>query len=174
MTGIAAQLLWPPLCPWNASDPDRRAPWWRACCGAAVLPVAAILHQVVFYRHACMLNCVGPDYSWDVVARWLARDPSLPWAIVALALLHLLGGRAAWMRLCVAPVFASFVPVALWVWDLPGSGRIVCRTLHDGRYLLPGGQPLRSVHVYAASGLIFLLLVAGTWYRGTARRGAPS
>jgi hypothetical protein len=93
---------------------------YRALC---VLPVTAILHHAVFYRPTCILNPFAGNLSL-----WLTRDPSLPYAVLVVV--------ALWDRvpeILARRFFFAFLPLTLWLWDLPGTGRVIHRTFHDGK-----------------------------------------
>src|SRR4051812_44253158 len=77
----------PPMAP----GPRSRSSW-LAVAAALTFPVAAILHQVVFFRPRCMLNGFGRDYDLATLRKWLTHDPS-PWLAVVLAVLVYRLGR---------------------------------------------------------------------------------
>ena len=158
-------LFWPPAAP---VGPEGRIdldalPWWRICCGANVLPIAAALHHVVFYRPSCMLNPFGADYTPTVVRDWLVRDPSLPWALALSLFVYVAGKRFAWVRAAAAPVFLSFLPLTVWIWDIPFAGRVICDHFHDNKVRLPeglpGGSTLGTRHFYVLGLLIYALFL---------------
>lgn len=146
---------------------------WALACALSVLPVAAILHHAVFYQTTCMLNPFGADYSLDVLALWLSRDPSL-WIALLLGLAAFqLGNRVRGLRPLVLPFVVAFAPLALWIWDLPFSGRIICNLFHDERLVLMEGVALRSRHLYYLGGAfygLFMARLAWLWLRSAAHR----
>lgn len=154
--------------PWRADPPEGRM--WAALCALCVLPFAAVLHHLVFFRPTCMLNPFGPDYTPQVVIAWLRADPSLAWAVVLAGALHLTGRQMPGLRIAVAPLFATSLPVTLWLWDVPGTGRALCHAMHDGRI------GLRTTHIYLVclSGyLVALALAVGARARRAAKVGGP-
>jgi hypothetical protein len=114
---------------------------FRALC---VLPLTAILHHAVFYRPTCVWN---PFLGRTLL--WLARDPSLPWAILLVVALRVAIGEAVARRF-----FLATLPLTVWLWDVPFSGRWVHRTMHDGHAVI-GGAVVHTHHVYALCALLF-------------------
>jgi hypothetical protein len=159
------RALWGVLFPLSAPLGERSTPsdhtervWWALTCLFAIIPLTAQLHHGIFYRPRCMLNDFGPDYTLDVVARWIARDPSLAWAMVYAGLLYWLGERFWLARLAAAPFFIAWVPFSLWIWDIPFTGRIICEWGHDKRPLV-GGFVMRTAYLYIFCALLQALLV---------------
>jgi len=107
----------------------------------------------------CMLNTIGDDYTPAVIALWLRRDPSLPWAIVIAACAYLAGRRSEKVRLLLAPVFISSLPLSLWIWDIPFTSRYICDTAHDDNILTIAGLPVSTEAVYLLSAAMYLLLL---------------
>lgn len=140
---------------------------WKVWCGLLVVPATAILHHALLVRGTCMLNRFGPDYDLHTMARWLSRDPSLPMAILGAIVVFHLGERIAALRPLVTTFVVAFIPLALWIWDIPGTGRIICAHLHDNRFLLATGVPLKGRHLYVLGGVLHpLLLLTRLWVRG--------
>lgn len=133
--------------------------WWKISCILLIVPLTAILHHVVFYTATCMINNFGPEYTPAVVWNWLSRDPSLPWAIVASGIAYYMGTRLKWVRVVVAPVFVAFLPLSFWLWDIPFAGRPICKYYHDGKAILYGNSPLRSLHFYILGACIYALIM---------------
>lgn len=122
---------------------------FRALC---VLPLTAVLHHAVFYRPRCIFTPI------DDVRLWLLRDPSLPYAVlVVLALWRLVPEDLA------RRFFLAFLPLAVWLWDIPFTGRFVHRTMHDGR-LQVGGVIVHTHHVYALCALLFAGSFIPRWF----------
>ena len=144
---LALQVMWPPSAPVESPD-SSAAWWWLALCTATVIPVTATLHNGLFYRAMCMLNKLGPDYSLQTISKLLSRDPSLPWAIVLMTALYAVGKHLSWIKTLAAPIFFSFLPISIWVWDIPFSGRTICAHFHDGQFALTKGVALNSKHLY--------------------------
>ena len=123
-----------------------------------VLPITAVLHHLVFFRGMCMLNKIGPDYTLATIKRWLSIDPSLPIAI-ALALVVLVAGlQWKWIRTLAAPGLVATLPLTLWVWDIPFTGRIICDSFHDGRLRI-GSTVVTTGWMYIASTIAYLLMM---------------
>jgi hypothetical protein len=108
-----------------------------------------------------MLALFGQDYTPAVVAGWLWLDPSFACALVAIMMVYLIGGRRPWGKALVAPVFSSFLPFSLWIWDIPFSGRYVCRHFHDGRFLLFAGWSLTTGYFVAIGLTLYLSFSVG-------------
>jgi hypothetical protein len=149
-------VLWPPAAP--VTFVESRG-WWIAACALAVIPNTAILHNLVFYRYMCMLNNFGPEYDPATVSTWLSRDPSLPWAALCSVLLCYLGDWIPQLQVASAAYFISFLPLSIWIWDIPFTHRIVCSNFHDGRSLFVGViVHTRYVYVVCLSSWIVLTL----------------
>jgi hypothetical protein len=112
-----------------------------------------------------MLNPFGADYTPHVVWVWLSRDPSLPCAVVIATLVWFIGKRIAAVKILVAPVFSSFLPLSLWIWDIPFTGRFICRHFHDGRLIFPGGIPISARYFYALGLLLYLVFTLAAFAR---------
>ena len=144
---------------------------WRAACAISVIPITAILHHAFFYHTRCMLIPFGPDYTLEVISLWLANDASLPVAILLALAGYQLGNRFRGLRMLMIPFIVAFIPVSLWVWDIPFSGRVICMTLHDHRFMLADGVPLKGRHLYLFGVLFFASSMA---FRLRAGREAPA
>jgi hypothetical protein len=124
-----------------------------------VLPITAVLHHLVFFRGMCMLNKIGDDYTLTTVRRWLSIDPSLPLGI-AIALVILVAGLYwKWVRTLAAPGVIATIPLVLWVWDIPFTGRIICDSFHDGRLRIGDSTVVTTAWVYIASAIVYVLLL---------------
>jgi len=138
------------LWPWLGLRRRHEVAFWRVHCALLVVPFTAALHNIVFRRQTCMLKDFGERYTDPAtLQRWLTHDPSLPLAALACVAAYALGQRFDFVKLVLLPVNLAFVPMSIWVWDLPFTDRIVCRLAHDGRALLAPGVPLRSRHLHA-------------------------
>lgn len=166
-------LFWPPLAP-VADDEDlsSNAGWWAATCVLSVIPAAAILHHSVCYCERCMFQpfSTGYEMTWAVVWGWLKQDPSLPWAMIAAFLVHRVGRRLRQVKILVAPVFLSFLPVSVWVWDLFFLGRPICQRFHDGRFELWEGFPIRGWHFYVLGICLYIAFTVYLFLRYYASR----
>jgi hypothetical protein len=158
-------ILWPPASPIYSPEAGSAVEglWWKLLAAALVIPLTAVWHHAVFYSPRCMLNDFGPDYTPDVVATWLARDPSLPWAMMTALVIYGLGNRWRLVRVLAAPAFLAFLPLAVWIWDIPFTGRIVCDWGHDKK--APLGFVMRTRYLYLAGALIYVVLLGLTLAR---------
>jgi hypothetical protein len=159
---LLKQLLWPPASPpaIGIGDPgDRR--WWIVTCVLLCLPLAAIAHHAILYRPTCMLNPFGGiDYSDLRTLRvWLSRDPSLPWAIATAFSIFYAGKTYPVIKLLAACFLAPFLPLAVWIWDIPFTGRFICEHAHDGRLHFMGFT-VRSWLFYLLGVVLFLIFLA--------------
>jgi hypothetical protein len=146
---VAERTLWP--------FPESRA-WWRTVAFLLVLPITAVLHHLVFFRGMCMLNKIGPDYTPHVIALWLSRDPSLPIAILLSVAIWMIGRRWMWVRSVSALALVASVPLVLWIWDIPFTGRIICHSFHDRKLTLSDGTVVTSIWIYLTSLVLFAVL----------------
>ena len=107
-----------------------------------------------------MLNKIGDDYTLATIRRWLSIDPSLPLG-TAIALLVLLAGLH-WksIRSFVAPAVVATIPLTLWVWDIPFTGRIICDSFHDGRLRIGDSTVVTTGWMYIASAIAYVVMMA--------------
>lgn len=136
---------------------------WAAQCAALVIPYTAAWHHMVFYRPTCLLNPFGPEYNWETVSTILMRDPSLAWALLTAIVTYFAGLHARigrLVQLAALPVFIGFIPVSLWVWDIPFAGRPICRHWHDGKLVLPLLGTMRGTYLYVFGLAVSALLTA--------------
>jgi hypothetical protein len=148
------------------SDDHLHQPVWlyRNPRGASALlafgfffPLTAILHHAIFFRPTCILNNFGPDYTLAVIAGWLSSDPS-PY-------LAAIGGLAVFAvtlyfpaaRLAVLAFLIATIPLTIWIWDIPFTGRIVCQLGHDGRTMINS----KDLYIFAA--IFFVPIWYGLW-----------
>jgi len=125
---------------------------WAGTSLALLIPYAAILHHGVFYRPTCMLKPFGPDYDLATLSRLLTRDPSLGLALGLCLLTYAAGLHSRWGRcvqLAAWPLWIGFLPLSLWVWDIPFAGRPICTYWHDGRLVLPLIGRMHGRYLYA-------------------------
>jgi hypothetical protein len=109
-----------------------------------VLPLTAVLHHLVFFPGMCLLNEIGPDYDAATVLAWLRQDPSLYVAVVLATVIYAIGRAVPAIEAPTKAVLIAFLPLSIWIWDVPFSGRHVCELLHDGR------SAIRTRHLYVA------------------------
>lgn len=160
--------------PWIAYRRRADRSFWRIYCGLLVIPVAAVIHHAILFRPTCMLNNTGGTYREPAaVLRWLQADPSLPIAIVLCVVMFYAGQRMDWIKKALVPINLSFLPLSVWVWDLPGTGRWVCHTFHDGR-LHVFGVPFSTRYLYVLGALLSLLFIAGNEWLAKARSARAS
>lgn len=138
--------------------PDKRR-WWYAISALSILPVTAVLHHLVFFRGMCMLNKIGNDYTLATIRRWLSIDPSLPIGIAIAVLILVAGLYWKWVRTIVSPGVVATIPLTLWVWDIPFTGRIICDSFHDGRLRLGDSTVVTTGWMYMASAILYLILM---------------
>jgi hypothetical protein len=135
-----------------------------------VLPLTAVFHSALFYPHQCMLNPFGKE-SLSAWYAWFSTDPSLICAIAAAALTW------AWVPKCIGIAFLiAFLPLTLWIWDIPGSGRVICQHFHDGRLVVSPWGPIRTLHFYVL-GLVMMisqLIIFETARRRLSREPNPA
>lgn len=153
-------IFWPPGAPVFGAPAGATQIWWSGICLANVLPITAILHNRVFWVGSCMLNPFGSDYMPSVVGAWLLRDPSVPWAAVFSGIAWSLGNFCQPVKALMAPVFSSCLPLTIWIWDIPFSGRYICLHFHDHLFTLYGGHPLATRDICLLSALIYLIFLA--------------
>ena len=128
---------------------------------ACFFPLTAVLHHAFFYNPTCILNNFGQDYTLRVVMLWLRSDPS-PW----LALLGAMGTFALSLyspafRLAALAFAIATIPLSLWIWDIPFTGRIICRLGHDGR------SPVNTHDLYIFAAIAFAPIWYWLWRRST-------
>lgn len=137
---------------------------WPWKCAFTALPLTAILHHGLFYRPRCMLNGFGPDYDLATLLKWLAREPSLPWALLLAGVAYVCGlgaeRYARLLRASVAPFVVAFIPLSVWIWDIPFSGRWICRSFHDERLDLAFIGVVHTRHFYLFGLVVYSLLLA--------------
>ena len=133
---------------------------WAAQCVALFFPVTAILHHAVFFPRTCMLNPTGAlEYAPTVVGRMLTHDASWALGMVAAVGVWLLGRRVPTIQRLVPPFLIGFIPLTLWIWDIPFADRPICTGGHDGRLVVPVIGHVGTRHVYALCIFIFALLM---------------
>jgi hypothetical protein len=160
-------LLWPPASPptLGARELHDRL-WWGLTCTLLALVFTAIAHHAIFYPHQCLLDAFGADYSADALAAWLSRDPSLPSAFAMTFVIFLLGKQFLPVKKIAACFCVSFLPLALWIWDIPFTGRLICVHAHDDRLKILG-WPIKSSHFYMFGAISFVGFLLAVWRDGT-------
>ena len=146
---------------------------WGALCVFLVIPFGAMLHNALFYYPTCMLKPFGEDYYiGSVFFKWLSRDPSLPWAIVVALCVYHFGKRYQKIKIFAAPIFISFLPLSLWIWDIPFTGRFICDYFHDSKVLLFGDYPLKSRYFYIIGIITYISFLVHLTHKLTRRKYA--
>lgn len=125
---------------------------WLTCSLLLFIPFTAILHHAVFYRNTCMLRYFGYDYNLPALMKWLSNDPSPYLAAMLTPVAYGAGKKYPVLRPWALAFLIGFSPLALWIWDIPFSGRVVCRHLHDGR------SGMHSWYLYMLGAVLTLLL----------------
>lgn len=141
-------------------DPALR---WKVSAALLVIPFTAVLHHLVFFRGMCMLNKIGDDYTPSVIALWLSRDPSLPVACVLALVLWFAGRKWVWIQDLAIPAIVAGIPLSLWIWDIPLTGRFICDSFHDGRLRLSDGTVVTTKWMYLLSAFLYVLLLGRSW-----------
>lgn len=121
---------------------ERKRSLWALLALLTAIPLTAIFHHALFYRPTCMLDPFGADYYPEVVLAWLWNDPSLPLVLLVAIVVWVAGLYLVQLRLWVVAFLIAFLPLSIWIWDIPFTGRLVCHLLHDGR------TPLHTRHLY--------------------------
>lgn len=108
-----------------------------------------------------MLALFGQDYAPTAITEWLLSDLSFCSALAVMLVVYLIGRGRLWTKTLVAPVFSSLLPFSLWIWDIPFSGRYICRRFHDGRFLLVSGWPLNTGYFVVLGLTLYVFFVVG-------------
>ena len=153
------QIFWPPFAVLNQSLTSRGQTYWKIICALCIFPLTAILHHAIFYRHTCILDRFGADYTPSVIYSWLSRDPSLPWSIIIMISSYYIGNHCNKFRILVYPAFVAFLPLSFWVWDIPFTGRYICNHFHYGRLVIFDTIPITRRYFYALGFVVWLLFV---------------
>lgn len=67
---------------------------WAMVCALNFFPLAAVLHNAVFFRPSCMLVQFGRYYTdFPTLTAWLSDDPSAPLALVGSLVIYGIGLR---------------------------------------------------------------------------------
>lgn len=128
----------------------REALFWKIAAVLVFFPITAILHHRIFSRPHCMTNLL---HSRKVFVEWIGSDPS-PWLGLAAAVAaFILVSRNARFRSWVAAFPIAFLPLSVWIWDIPGTS-IICPLFHDGKI------GLRSWHLYLLGTALYLPIVS--------------
>ena len=118
-----------------------------------------------------MMNPFGADYTdWETFKMWLSQDATPSSSVLLCMCMSWLGRRMWFVRALAAPVFVCGIPMSLWLWDIPGSGRWVCLHLHDNRLILWPGQPLTTKFLMLVGIAMYVPLAA--WSVARFRRAA--
>ncbi|MBL0926580.1 MAG: hypothetical protein IBJ11_02870 [Phycisphaerales bacterium] len=167
-------LIWPCAAPVLRLRGTADRLWWVLASLWVFFPAGAVLHHLFAYRRTigtmtCILNDLNEapgvkvyEFTWPVIQRWVAMEPTLPLAGGIAAVTLLLGWFLWPVRLLAAPLYVSTLALSVWTWDIPGTGRWVCMNLHDDRVRLFGGPALRTSHIYMLTLGLFVVAFAAT------------
>jgi hypothetical protein len=125
-------------------------------------PLTAVFHHAVFHRPTCILNNFGADYTPDVIMAWLSLDPSPYVALVCSLVVFILATHYPILRLAIVASLVATIPLTVWIWDIPFTGRILCRLGHDGRW------PVNSLDLYLFAAIAFAPIWYWLWKNSTA------
>jgi hypothetical protein len=125
-------------------------------------PLTAVLHHAVFYQPTCILNNFGPDYTATVLMSWLSLDPSPYVALVGALVAFVLAMHYPVLRLAIVAFLIATIPLTVWIWDIPFTGRIICRLGHDGRSIV------NSLDLYLFAAISFAPIWYWLWKNSTA------
>ncbi len=67
---------------------------------------------------------------------------------------------------------AATLPVSVWLWDIPFSGRVICHAFHDGRIRVLG-LTVGTRHIYLLCAVLYAILLWLTWRAQRRRVLAP-
>jgi hypothetical protein len=109
-------------------------------------PLTAILHHAIFYRPTCILNNFGSEYTLSVLAAWLTADPSPYIALILSLAVFAMAMYYPGLRLAVVAFLIATIPLSIWIWDIPFTGRFVCHWGHDGRSAINS----QDLYIFAA------------------------
>lgn len=103
------------------------------------------------------------DYSFEAIAWLITNDPSIALGFAVTAMVSTAGVRFSQLRVWVFAFVFAFLPLTIWLWDIPATGRFVCEHFHDGR------AHIRSAHLYAVGIAAFLIIVLKSSFRSLPR-----
>ena len=130
-------------------------------------PLTAVLLHAVFFKPTCILNNFGSEYTPDVVMTWLSLDPSPYVALAGSLVVFILATYYPILRLAIVASLIATIPLTVWIWDIPFTGRIICRLGHDGRW------PVNSLDLYLFAAISFAPIWYWLWKNSTAE-SAPT
>src|ERR1700682_4182803 len=102
----------------------------------------------------CILNEFGSDYTPAVIMNWLTHDPSLPVALALVIGLYFVGKKFAAVQVPALVFFFAFLPLSVWIWDIPFTNRIISQSCHDGRAVITS----KSLYVFGAASWLAVTL----------------
>jgi hypothetical protein len=152
----------------SSGQQEAKLALWTLIAVLSCVPLTAILHHAVFYRRTCMLNPFGPDYNAATTAAWLQDDPSLAIGLCGATVIWLAGVWLPPLRMWTAGFLIAFLPLSIWIWDIPFTGRLVCNLLHDEK------TPLRTRHLYLFGAVACIPVVALLGRFQSMGRGRPT
>ena len=129
---------------------------WRLVCLVAFFPFLTIWHHAVFHHSQCILNPQRAlDYSFESISHLLTTNPAIYAAGTMCLMCYYLGNRLSRYRYLLVFFCIAFAPLTIWIVDIPFTGRFICRTLHDDRFMLFADTPLRSRYFYLLGATLF-------------------
>ena len=141
------------------SKSNKHIDHWLVACFFCIFPFTALLHNIIFYSHTCILDITGQnDYSLLAIWKWSSIDPSLPIAIILVFVIYCIGKDYNHLQLFIYPIPVAFLLYTLYIWDIPFTGRIICRKFHDGHFLLFTGTPLKVRYLLFFSLLLYFVI----------------
>lgn len=110
-----------------------------------------------------MLNPFGDAYTLSTLRALIVQDPSIGLAAAVAASTYVAGRRWPQLKPMASFFVLSFLPLAIWLWDIPLLGRPICRHFHDGRAEVLG-SPFSSRHLYLL-GLVSWATLSAWWWQ---------
>ena len=121
-----------------------------------------------------MLKYFGADYYVpSVLFGWLTKDPSFGGAVFLAIVIFFVGKRFPSTKILVAPIFVSFLPLSVWIWDVPFTNRFICENFHDDKLVFPGDVPIKSRYFYLLGFALYFGFVVYLTEMRSVRRARP-
>lgn len=128
---------------------------------ASFFPITAVLHHAIFFKPTCILNNFGSEYTPTVIMIWLSLDPSPYVGLICAVAVFIAAVYYPPLRLAILACVIATIPLTVWIWDIPFTGRIVCMWGHDGR------SPINSIDLYLFAAIAFVPIWYWLWRRST-------
>jgi hypothetical protein len=102
---------------------------------ALFFPLTAVLHHAIFYRPSCMVNPFWSPTStnMEIFFLWIQFDPSLYLGIAGSVVTYLVVRAIAQAAPFILAFVVATIPLSIWIWDLPFTGRVMCLLFHDDK-----------------------------------------